>query len=145
MPAKRELPADLAERVAQGMSVADLARHYDGWSRHMLRQSMKRDTPELLRQAVAHGIEAKRLVGRINAEKANAKRALNRAAKKRQEPLLGDLSREKPVSRVTQAMRHLQRIRLGPCYPWKGGYYWMGKCLDEAALMAEATKRGWVI
>ena len=54
-----------------------------------------------------------------------------------------DLEKAKRQHRITRAVHHLQRQRLGPCYPWKTGYYWMGKCLDADALMAEARKRGW--
>jgi lambda repressor-like predicted transcriptional regulator len=141
MAQRKILPDDLAERIEQGMSIADLARHYE-WSRDTMRAVLKRDAPELAIMAVANGREVQRIMGKLNTEKVNKKRAITRRRDRSNEPFM-DLSKEKLVAKVTQAVRHLQRQRLGPCYPWKDGYYWMGKCMDADAIMAEATKRGW--
>lgn len=142
MAERKILPDDLAERIDQGMSIAELAEHYK-WNRHTMRAVLKRDAAELAFKAAENGRRQKSVMTRALAAKANKTRALQQRAARQRDNLCGDLSKEKLVAKVTQAVRHLQRQRLGPCYPWKDGYYWMGKCLDADAIMAEATKRGW--
>ena len=139
MAQRKLLPDDIAERVEQGMSAVDLAEHY-GWNRSTLWTVLRRENPELGRKVAENGNRSRSVKASANAQRVNRKRALNRRDRST-EPFM-DLSKEKLITKVTQAVRHLQRQRLGPCYPWKDGYYWMGKCLDADALMAEATKRG---
>lgn len=141
MPQRKILPDDLAERIEQGMSIVELADYYK-WNRHTMRAVLKRDAAELAYKAAENGRQQKLVMIRAMAAKVNQERAVVRRRDRSNEPFM-DLSKEKLVAKVTLAVRHLQRQRLGPCYPWKDGYYWMGKCLNADAIMAEATKKGW--
>lgn len=132
------LPADIEQKIAQGLTTKELAKHY-GFSYSGLRKLLK-SSPHLAERLLANARAAQVVSGRVSGRR-------KKPAAESSTRLVDfvNFEREKLVAEVTRAMRYLQSIRLGPCYPWKNGYYWMGKCLDETALMAEATKRGWVI
>lgn len=147
----KPLPDDIQEMAATGMSMRELASHYE-WNYSTFSASVMFYRPDLKAIISANGRRKQAESARKSIERARKfspvagkvkPKFVCRAPSKQSEVLL-NFEREKLVAKVTRAMRHLQGVRLGPCYPWKNGYYWMGKCLDEAALMAEAQKWGWV-
>lgn len=126
---KVQFPPDIIE-LARTRTLRDLA-NYLGWKDHSnFSRRLRAGCPEAHTLAIA------------NSRAASAANLKRMASEPESDPF--DFSQERAKARISRAMRHLQGVRLGPCYPWKNGYYWMGKCLDEAALMAEAQKWGWV-
>jgi hypothetical protein len=137
IPKSKPIPDDV-ETHAQTMTLKELALHC-GWapSGQAFSDKLRRDYPDAYALAYANGKARKSERARVNIVKARQKSPFNKPE------VVLDFDRERTKRKIDLAVRHLQRQRLGPCYSWKNGYYWMGKCLTADELMAEAKRRGW--